>query len=100
MAEHKIGKISDIAEGTGKIFEIEEKSIAVFNVSGNFVGIDNHCIHRGGSLGEGTLSGETVTCPLHGWQYSVTSGKCLSNPAGKLNCFTIKIDDEDIAIEV
>ncbi len=100
MAEYKIGKTSEIAKGSGKTFEVEGKSIAVFNVGGNFVGIDNTCKHRGGSLGDGTLSGDTVTCLLHGWQYSVINGECLTNSAVKLDCYPVKVHGEDIAIEV
>ena len=65
MAEHIVGKTSDIDEGTGKTFTIEGQTIAVFNKSGEIFAIEDTCKHKGGSLGEGELDGDTITCPSH-----------------------------------
>ena len=54
MAQHKMAKISDIPEGQGKTFTVEGQEVAVFNKGGQFFAIDNTCIHKGGSLGEGS----------------------------------------------
>ena len=59
MAEHKIAKTSDIEQGTGKKFTIEGQTIAVFNKGEEFFAIEDTCKHKGGSLGEGKLAGET-----------------------------------------
>ena len=100
MAQHKIANISDIPEGQGKTFTIEGQEVAVFNKAGQFFAIDNTCIHKGGSLGEGSLEDETVTCPLHGWQYNITNGQCLANPEAKLNTFTIIVENDEISLEI
>ena len=59
MPEHIVGKTSDIDEGTGKTFTIEGQTIAAFNKSGEIFAIEDTCKHKGGSLGEGKLAGET-----------------------------------------
>ena len=39
----------------------------------------NRCAHRGVALSEGKcLSEGTITCPYHGWTYSVTDGKLIA----------------------
>ena len=66
---------SQIPRGKSKKFFIkdEEKNleIAVFNVNGIFYAISNSCVHKGGPLSDGFIDGDIVTCPWHGWKYSV-----------------------------
>ena len=38
------------------------------------------CPHMLGPLWEGTLSGETVTCPWHQWTYHLGTGRCQASP--------------------
>ena len=100
MAEHKLAKASDIAEGNCQAFTVDGQAIAVFNVGGKFSAIEDTCKHRGGSLGGGTLDGEIVTCPLHGWTYNVTTGECTANPQVQMKCFPVKVEGEEIVVEV
>ena len=48
MAEHKIAKTSDIEQGTGKKFTVEDQTIAVFNKGEEFFAIEDTCKHKGG----------------------------------------------------
>ena len=96
----KVAKKSDIPPGTGKVIEVGGKTVAVFNCEGNFYAIDNTCKHRGGPLGEGSLSGTTVTCPWHGWEYDVTSGACQMDPAITVQKFDVKVEGDDILVSV
>jgi len=38
------------------------------------------CAHRGGSLSEGTVKGDCVVCPYHGWEFS-GDGTCARIPS-------------------
>jgi nitrite reductase (NADH) small subunit len=80
-------------------FQVEGATIAVANVDGKFFAINNTCLHRGGPLAEGELNGKVVTCPWHGWQYDVTSGKLIMNPTVGVNCYPVEIRGEDIFVE-
>jgi len=40
----------------------------------------NVCIHRGGSLAGGTVCGDHVQCPYHGWQFDA-EGRCRKIPS-------------------
>src|ERR687887_617037 len=54
----------------GNVFDI-----AVFNIDSKFYAISNTCRHKGGPLSKGKLEENIVTCPWHGWKYSVIDGK-------------------------
>jgi len=89
---------ADVQPGQGIVAEVNGKTLAVFNVDGAFHAIDNTCIHRGGPLGEGDLEGSVVTCPWHGWQYDVTTGACVANPAAKVERYEVKVEGTDVKV--
>ena len=91
---------TDVKPGQGIVAEVNGKTVAVFNIDGAFHAIDNTCIHRGGPLGEGELEGSVVTCPWHGWQYDVSTGACVANPAAKVERYEVKVEGTDVKILV
>jgi len=99
MAFARTAKTNELPPGTIREFHVEGKAIALANVGGKLYAINNTCLHRGGPLGQGTLEGKIVTCPWHGWQYDVTTGKVSQNPAVGVNCYPVEIRGEDIFVD-
>lgn len=97
---YKVGAVRDLAPGEGKVIEVEGHEIALFNVNGTFYALNNACPHRGGPLGEGFLEGEIVTCPWHGWKFDVTTGVSPENPRAKVASFPVKVEGEDLYVEL
>ena len=100
MAFVRAAKVGDLPPGTIREVQVEGKSVALANVDGQFHAIDGICIHRGGPLGDGPLEGSVVTCPWHGWQYDVTSGKVVQNPAVGVDCYPAEVRGQDIFVDV
>jgi len=96
----KVAAKKDIPEGGGKVCIAGEKEIALFNVKGEFHAIDNFCRHRGGPLGEGTLENKFVSCPHHGWVFDVTTGNCVSRGGVIQEKYPVKVEQEEIFIEI
>jgi UDP-MurNAc hydroxylase len=41
--------------------------------------VQRRCPHMRGDLGRfGEINGTTLTCTMHGWQFDLTTGRCLS----------------------
>jgi nitrite reductase (NADH) small subunit len=95
-----VAKVNDVPPGQGKTVQVAGKNIALFNVDGSFYAIDETCLHRGGPLGEGELTGHLVTCPWHGWKYDVRTGISITNPAAQVNCYETKVEGEDLSISL
>jgi nitrite reductase (NADH) small subunit len=100
MAFVRAGKTADVPGGTIREFQVEGKAVAVANVGGQFYAINGVCMHRGGPLGDGPLEGTVVTCPWHGWQYDVTTGKVGQNPSVGVESYPVEIRGEDIFVNV
>src|SRR3984893_9106159 len=90
--------VAEVPVGAIREVDVAGKVIAVANVAGQFHAIDNTCLHRGGPLGDGPLEGKIVTCPWHGWQYDVTTGKIAQNPAVGVDCYPLEVRGEEIYV--
>lgn len=96
----KVCSKSDIEPEKGRTVEVKGKKIAVLNNNGKFFAIDNTCAHMQGPLGEGSCSDGKVTCPWHGWEYDLKTGKNTYDESIKLNTYEVKVDKNDILISV
>ena len=94
----RVASVADVEPGTGKVVEAGGRAVALFNVDGTFYAIDNTCLHRGGPVGEGDLDGVVVTCPWHGFQYDVTTGRNVFDPEVGLATYPVRVVDENVLI--
>ncbi|MAE95506.1 MAG: hypothetical protein CL910_12675 [Deltaproteobacteria bacterium] len=79
MAWHTLEPASKLRLGEVRAFEIGGRWLAIGRTAGGYFAMDDHCPHAGGSLGEGTLEGECVVCPIHGYTYHVRSGEGMDD---------------------
>ncbi len=71
-------KLDDIAPGEARQFKVEGREIALARVAaGECYAIGGRCTHLRAPLGKGELEGTTLTCPWHGSQFDVTSGRLV-----------------------
>jgi len=52
-------------------------SMTLFVAGERVLATQSFCTHLEGPLFQGTLSGETITCPWHQWRFSLADGKRL-----------------------
>ncbi|HTZ31029.1 MAG TPA: Rieske 2Fe-2S domain-containing protein [Methylomirabilota bacterium] len=100
MAFVRTVKVEELPQGSVREVVVDGKPVALANVGGKFYAINNTCLHRGGPLGEGSLEGKIVTCPWHGWQFDMTSGKVVQNPAVGVDCYPTEVRGQDVYIDV
>jgi len=95
-------KLSDLPPGSCMSVELDdtERGVALFNVDGELFALDNTCPHAGGPLGEGTLQGDLVRCPWHGWKFNVRTGYCLKHPIHEwaVSCFPLRVENGIIQV--
>jgi len=96
----RLAGAGDVAPGEGRVVEAEGRPMALFNVDGHYYAIDNVCPHRGGPLGEGDLDGTIVTCPWHAWRWDVRSGANANNPALRVACFPVVVENGAVFVEL
>jgi nitrite reductase/ring-hydroxylating ferredoxin subunit len=95
----ELGAINDLQPGECARFELPDgDELAVYNVDGEFYATENFCPHRGAPLSEGVLCGHVVECGLHGWQFDVRTGECLTVKE-TIKTYALKIEDGVIRVE-
>ena len=55
----------------------------LYRHGGSLYALDNVCSHAGGLLSRGTVTGLTVTCPLHGSRFALADGSVGRGPASQ-----------------
>ena len=61
--------------------EVDGRFVAVFNVDGEFLAVEDVCTHDGEGLAGGELDGDVVVCPRHGSRFCLRTGEALTPPA-------------------
>ena len=109
LTRHVIGRAAEIPPGERKLVEVAGREIGVFNVKGAFYALANRCPHGGGSLCEGFVTGlsiaprpghyeliregEFLRCPLHGWEFEITTGQSYCDPKNtRLRTFNASVE--------
>ena len=92
---------SDVAPGAALRVEHDERTLAVFNVDGEFFVTDDACTHGPGSLSEGYIEGDVVECNFHNGQFNIRTGEVLSPPCMvPVRTYPVVIEAGRVFIEV
>ncbi len=93
-AWHEVAHSSDFKEGFAKIATLPNGDrVAVFLMEGKLSAIANACAHQNGPLGEGKIIDCLVTCPWHGFQYDVRSGRSPAPFTEKVPTYRIRLEN-------
>lgn len=96
----KVGSVAALPPGSVMQVELGEDTVAVCNADGEIHALDGVCPHAGGPLGQGALHGTTLVCPWHAWEYDCRTGVCVFSDEVKLDKFAVRIEGDDILVEV
>lgn len=101
MAFVKVGKVSDIAPGTAKVYELDDRAVALCNVEGTIYAVDDMCSHDDAPLGQGFIEGCEIECPRHGARFDVRTGEVKALPAVlPIDTFEVRVEGDDIEIDL
>lgn len=95
-----VAQTADIPDGERKIVQVDDLSIGVFHHQGNWYAVRNSCLHRGGPVATGSLRGDTLTCPWHGFQYNLTNGELLTDPKARLEMYPVELLNGEIHLQI
>ena len=97
----KVGRLEEIETGQPKLVEINGFRIVLARVGDAVYALHDECMHQGGPLSEGRLSGTRLSCPWHGWQYDVCSGQCvLPTRGGTVQSYPVRVEDGEVWVDL
>lgn len=91
---------AQVPEGCMRRFESKGRSWVIFNDGGEFVAAADVCPHKGAPLSAGEFADGYVVCPLHGWEFDVRGGECVSMPDWRgLDLATVVVEGELVYVD-
>lgn len=72
-----VAAVDSLPLGQPVAAEVDGAAVCVVRVDGGIYAFDDACPHRGNPLSEGTVSGTTITCRAHTWEFDVRTGELL-----------------------
>ncbi|MDD2371520.1 MAG: Rieske 2Fe-2S domain-containing protein [Firmicutes bacterium] len=108
MGYVKVAETKDLLEGGKLKISVEGRDILVSNINGEYFGIDNRCNHMGGSLYDGIMEGDRVSCPKHGTVFNLKTGEVedrgklffIKVKVGNQRSYPVKIEGGDILVDI
>lgn len=103
--------LEELPDGSRRIVDTGRREVGVFNVGGELYALPNVCSHQLGPLCEGKISGtlvtseenewvprweyegEVITCPWHGLEFHIKTGRCLAHPEVRLRSYEVLVED-------
>jgi nitrite reductase/ring-hydroxylating ferredoxin subunit len=74
---------ADLPDDSPAGVEVEGRQVLLYRQGDTLYAIDNVCSHAGGLLSRGSVADLTVTCPLHGSQFTLADGCVRRGPANQ-----------------
>lgn len=111
---HHVGAAADLDAGDHLLVEIEGIEIAVYHTENGYFAVSNYCVHQGGPLCEGPVTGsvstdengelryddenQVVRCPWHGWEFDIESGEHLSRGQYSQPTYDVLVADGELYV--
>lgn len=92
------GRVEDLPNGNCRTIRLSAgRELALYHVNGEFYATENSCPHHGAPLAEGILCDHVIECGLHGWQFDVRTGDCLTVDE-KIETYAVVVEDGAVKI--
>ena len=92
-----VGAAASFEDGRPRRVELDGRALVVVRRADRFFALRDTCPHQGARLSDGRVggtalkcmpgegipygrAGEILTCPWHGWEFDLCSGRSLTNP--------------------
>lgn len=79
--------------GTRTFLKVDQHSIVLFNIEGQFYAIEDSCPHQGASFWGSQLQGMLIRCPAHGLSFDVATGNMKNSDSMKLVTYAVEERD-------
>jgi len=97
----KVAQSDELEDGELMAVEVDGEPVCLAKVDGCIYAFTDNCTHISGPLNEGELDGEVLTCPWHGAQFNVKTGKVLRGPARQdIATYPVKVEDNAVFVSL
>lgn len=93
-----VAKISEIPSFGKKVVSVSGMEILLVNIKGSIFAVENECPHQGSPLSAVVVKEGFISCPRHGYRFSLIDGRCADHTELELKTFPVRLDGDNILI--
>jgi 3-phenylpropionate/trans-cinnamate dioxygenase ferredoxin subunit len=108
-----VAQIPEFPNGSMRKVMADGTAILLARVNGQFYATELLCPHLEADLSEGTISGTTLTCPMHNSQFDLRDGRVLRwtdltgtvltyakkiRPPRSLKCYPVRTEGDTVLV--
>jgi nitrite reductase/ring-hydroxylating ferredoxin subunit len=93
----KTGEVPNFGK---KLVSLAGREILLINIKGVIHACENECPHQGSPLTAAIVKDGILSCPRHGYRFSLVDGSCAEHPDFTLAVYPVRIDGDDILVDL
>jgi len=114
---HHVADVSEFSDDKQRILvDINGREIAIFRIDGEYHALLNYCVHQGGPLCKGPMTGRAdvaddgtwiydeeshlVSCPWHAWKFDIETGKNVHDSRYTVPKYHVEETDGEIYVRL
>ncbi len=98
---HRLCHADEVAENRPFGGEVAGTPVALFSDGERCYALRNACSHAQALLSEGFVDARTVQCPLHGAEFDIRTGKCISEPPyDDVQAFEVRVEGGEVYVNL
>lgn len=103
MRFHPLEKLINLNDQYTRTFRIDALQLLLVQREGERYLLESNCPHRENPLDLASIAGETITCPLHNYQFSLRDGALLratEEPCRGLRTFELIYEGNEVGLMI
>lgn len=96
----RIARTVELVPGFRRLVRHGRHDILALEDQGEVFLIDNRCPHQGFPLDRGAQQGRHLTCPRHGFRFSLENGSCSQGNSCQLVRYVPRYDGQWLGVEL
>lgn len=95
-----VAKVSDVPNFGKKVVSVSGQEILLVNIKGTIRACENECPHQGSPMTAAVVKEGYISCPRHGYRFSLADGTCSEHPEFTLKIFPTELRGDDIFVDL
>ncbi|MDD2897315.1 MAG: nitrite reductase (NAD(P)H) small subunit [Desulfuromonadaceae bacterium] len=95
-----VAKLSEVPNFGKKVVSIGGRDILLVNIKGVIHAVENECPHQGSPMNAAIIKDGFISCPRHGYCFSLADGHCANHPDLILATFPVQVNGDEIQLDL
>ena len=92
--------LAELADGATRMIELDGRGLILSRFGDRVSCFLNACAHMGMAMDGGEIAEGILTCPYHGFRYSLETGECLTAPEVQLTPQPVRLREGTIEVSL